>query len=101
MAIQKEVLICDCNLAEHNIIIFYENDDPNWNELYINYHLVKKPLWQRIIYGIKYIFGYQSKLGAYDELVLAPDEHNIKILRNITTYLEKKYTTIKDNKSNL
>lgn len=92
MTIQKKVLICDCNLADHNIIISYDDNYPNWNEIFINYHLAKKPFLKRIKYGIKYIFGYQSKFGAYDEFILSADEHNIKILKEITSYLESKKT---------
>lgn len=64
-----DVLICQCHKAEHNIIIMYDG-----RLVYVNYYLSKHKFWERLKYAIKYIFGFQSKYGAYGELILNPDD---------------------------
>lgn len=61
------VLTCECSSAEHIVVFSYWGDE---NEVYLSVHLAKVPLWRRIKYAIKYIFGYQSKYGAFDEIIL-------------------------------
>lgn len=64
-----DVLICQCHTAEHNIIIHYLD-----GFVYVDYHLVKHGLWTRLKYAFKYLFGFQSKYGAYGEMILNPDD---------------------------
>lgn len=87
----KEVLICQCNSDEHQYLIYYGDEQfENGNKnplLYIHPHLSKKPFLDRLKYGIKYIFGYQSKYGAWDEFLLNPDD--VPKLQDMINYLKK------------
>ncbi|MBR1436345.1 MAG: hypothetical protein IJ584_14685, partial [Bacteroidales bacterium] len=56
-------------------------------EVYIAVHLNKKPFWKRLKYAIKYIFGYQCKYGAFDEIILNPDD--AERLQKVVDYLRK------------
>lgn len=68
----KHLLICSCHSTEHQIII-YENTDPLYGpEAYVHIHLIKRSFWKRLKYAIKYIFGYKSRYGAWDEFILEP-----------------------------
>lgn len=63
----EQLIICSCHNVEHQVIIYYDKED---NVAYAEYHLCKLPFWQRLKYGIKYIFGYQSRYGAFDEMII-------------------------------
>lgn len=67
----QEIFICECGSTEHQFIIRKFDDE---EEAYLTIHLNKKPLLKRIKYAFKYIFGYQSRYGAFDEIILNPDD---------------------------
>ena len=69
--LKRDIFICDCHSLEHIFAMWY---DPELNHVYIEPHLAKKPFWKRIIYAIKYVFGYQSRFGAFDEVIVNPDD---------------------------
>ncbi|MBN1214221.1 MAG: hypothetical protein JXA99_02140 [Candidatus Lokiarchaeota archaeon] len=80
---RKDLLICECNSTDHQMILLYEYDeelDINNNVIktypmcFAHIHLAKYPFWQRVKYGIKYIFGYQSRYGAFDEFIFKPED---------------------------
>jgi hypothetical protein len=55
--------------------------------VYIHTHLTKRPFWERVSYGLKYIFGYQCRYGAFDEFIINPDDTDgiekiVKYLKN-------------------
>ena len=63
----EELIICACGDTEHQAIFrTIEGDD----DVYMAIHLVKLPFFKRLWYGLKYIFGYQSKYGAFDEIII-------------------------------
>lgn len=65
---ENKVIFCECQSPEHQIIFFYDKED---DVIYMETHLSNsKSIWKRIISGIKYIFGYKSKFGNFDSLVL-------------------------------
>lgn len=74
----KEILICECHSTDHQLIILYgEGDADNGHKYpmsYFHIHLNKKPFWQRVRYGIKYIFGYRCNYGAFDEFIFNPED---------------------------
>jgi len=77
MTQDKDLLICDCNSTEHMMMVFYAEDeigDKTYPTVYIHIHLTKKPFWKRVKYAINYIFGRQCKYGAFDEMILNPDD---------------------------
>lgn len=82
---ESEILICDCNSSEHQIIIHKDSDE---NIVYCHIRLVKRSFWKRLILGIKYIFGYKCKFGHWDEFVFKP-EHSQQI-QNLLEHLNKK-----------
>lgn len=71
---EKDIIICDCHSTEHQMLVFYEEDDNNHPMVFIHIHLSKRPFWSRLKYGIKYIFGYQCGYGAFDEIILNPED---------------------------
>jgi len=69
----EEILICQCHSTDHQIVFLYDDED-NDRIVYMHTHLSKKSFWERIKHGIKYIFGYQSKYGAFDEFIIKPED---------------------------
>ena len=86
-----DIFICDCHSTEHQMIVCYSEDEsPNgvkYPMVYVHTHLNKKPFWSRLKYGIKYIFGYQSRYGAFDEFIINPKDSNK--LSEIIEYLNE------------
>jgi hypothetical protein len=76
---QNNYLLCSCKNKEHKVLFFYNVYNPG---VYMQVHLVRKPLLQRLVYAIKYVFGYRSKHGAFDEFVFHPD-HSKQLLEVI------------------
>ena len=67
----QELIICACHNAEHQMIFrTIEGDD----DVYVDIHLCKLPFFKRLWHGIKYIFGYTSKYGDFDEIIITPDD---------------------------
>ncbi len=87
----KDVLICDCNSDEHQYLIYYSEDEyENGTKIpicHIHPHLVRRSFWYRLKYGIKYIFGYKSRYGAWDEFLLNPQDADK--LQDVVNYLKK------------
>jgi hypothetical protein len=73
------------------MVINYSNDEyPDGtknNMVYIHTHLNKKPFWKRLMYGIKYIFGYKCRYGAFDEFIVNPKDADK--IQEIVYYLKK------------
>jgi hypothetical protein len=77
MTEDKDLLICDCNSTEHMMMVFYAEDkmdDRVYPTVYIHIHLSKKSFWKRVKYAINYIFGRQCRYGAFEEMILNPDD---------------------------
>lgn len=75
-----DILICECHSTEHQLVVNYSEDEsPNgvkYPMVYIHTHLNKRPFFQRLKYGLKYIFGYQCWYGAFDEFIINPNDVN-------------------------
>ena len=68
------LLLCDCSSAEHQLIVRWDNDD---KEVYVNVHLANMyGFWQRLWHGLKYAFGYKSRYGAFDGVILRKEDAN-------------------------
>lgn len=75
---ERELFICQCENTEHQIVFSWFEDD-DLAVVYATIHLRKKSFWERLKYGLKYIFGYQCKYGAFDEFIFNPeDAHKLK-----------------------
>ena len=61
---------CDCHDFEHSLRFAYvpnpHEDSPP--ELYVEVHLCSPGFWRRLWKGIRYIFGYKSRYGHFDEV---------------------------------
>lgn len=86
---EETILICECNSIEHQMMILKDED-----AVYAEVHLNKLPLWQRLVYAIKYVFGYQSAYGAFDEFIFKK-EHADKLIE-VGNYLN----SLKDENNN-
>jgi len=62
----KEIFICSCGSLEHQMYFWYEEEDKLF---YTEVHLTGRSFLGRLKYGIKYIFGYKSRFGAWDEFI--------------------------------
>ena len=65
------LVICECGSSEHQLIIKTFDDD---EDVYVDVHLVSYSFWKRVKYAFKYIFGYKSKYGAFDEIIINKQE---------------------------
>jgi hypothetical protein len=68
MEYNKLHLDCDCETLEHSLRFSYDTD---FDCVIVDTHLIKKPVLTRIIYAIKYVFGYTSMYGAFEETLLS------------------------------
>lgn len=65
----NELFICMCHNVEHQLIFSYFPDDED-KEVYVSTHLNPEyNIFKRIWYAIKYIFGYRSMYGHFDEFI--------------------------------
>jgi hypothetical protein len=90
---KKDLLICDCHSTDHQLIIWYEenelDDGQTYPMCYFHIHLTKRPFWQRVAYGLRYIFGRQCRYGAFDEFIFNPDDSDK--LQNLVDYLKREH----------
>lgn len=62
---------CACHTPEHQLILsYYKDEEQPGRMLTIQVHLTKHGFWRRFWYGLRYIFGFQSKYGAFTEMVI-------------------------------
>lgn len=78
------VLVCDCNSTEHQMVIYHDEEDKLF---YCHIHLVHYGFWRRLKAAIKYLFGYHSKYGQWDELILS--KNHLPQLRAIVDKLSQ------------
>ena len=80
---ENELFICQCDNVEHQLIFSYF-DDLDDGEVYVSIHLnPKHGIFKRIKYAIKYIFGYRSKYGDFDEFIFKnEDVHKLEKIVN-------------------
>jgi hypothetical protein len=74
------ILICQCGSVEHQIIWIYDPSDEETLAC-LRIHLSEQNFCQRLIKGIKYIFGYKCKHGHWDEVHL--DKSKVKELKTL------------------
>lgn len=67
MGQEKIVIDCACGSSNHMIVGEYDSEV---NCVYLSIHLQNYPIHARIWQAIKYIFGYKSKYGDFDEIVI-------------------------------
>ena len=66
-------LECSCYSAEHTLRFSYDDNDTN--ELYIEICLYNyNSIFWRALAAIKYVFGYKSRYGHFDCMILERDK---------------------------
>lgn len=83
---EYSIILCSCNSTEHQMV-FLPSPFPEEKEVYVHIHLNKRSWWERLKYGIKYIFGYKCMYGAFDEMIL--DKNNIHKLEEVIKYIKE------------
>jgi len=66
---------CRCGSPEH-LLTFRLWEDKYGMDLYAYVLLNPEPFYKRIWLGIKYIFGYTSRYGHFDEFILDPTDRD-------------------------
>ena len=69
----KELVICSCNSTDHQLLFLGWEDEKIGNEVYMHVHLPTQPFWKRLRHGVKYILGYKSRYGDFDEVILTKE----------------------------
>jgi hypothetical protein len=69
---KRELILCTCGSNEHQIILTYFDDEDDI--VYVSIHLASKSFWERVILGMKYIFGYKCKYGHWEEFYMGKQE---------------------------
>ena len=80
------LVLCECLSPEHQIIFRYFKDpSDSWPEMYMSVHL---GYWEgflhRLWVGLRYAFGYRSKYGHFDEVVMG-----VPTVRRLHKYIEE------------
>lgn len=66
---------CRCSSPEHLLkFVLWKSDNEEDSELYAYVFLNPEPFYKRIWKGLKYIFGYSSRYGYFDEFILDPKD---------------------------
>jgi hypothetical protein len=74
----RSIFVCTCHSLEHQYSFWYSKEDGLYCEPHLNTTL---PFYKRLILGIKYIFGYKSRIGAWDEFIFKKED--LDKLKNI------------------
>jgi len=78
---KHEYVECKCGTVEH-VLRFTWDPDPDWDEICVDVHLqYHYGFFKRLWYGIKYILGFKSRYGQFDEAILSYEE--VEKLRDI------------------
>jgi hypothetical protein len=65
---ERKIIVCACHSLEHQIAFYYDSEE---KLLYLYPHLVThRGFFSRLCYGLKYAFGYKSRFGAWDEIII-------------------------------
>jgi hypothetical protein len=81
---ERKIFVCECSSLEHQVSFWYDEDE---NTLYVETHLVThKNFFKRLWVGLKYAFGYKSRFGEWDEILLDP-----KSQKELYQWLQSKY----------
>ena len=69
--LERELFVCACGDVEHQFVISKFEDEP---EFFVEVHLSDSRFFRRLLIGLKYIFGKKSKYGAFEEIILNPED---------------------------
>ena len=60
-----------CESVEHQLTFSYFDSD---EEVYCAVHLAKKPFFERLVRGVKYIFGHRCRYGDFEEFIFKKED---------------------------
>lgn len=83
---EQEFLICKCHSLDHMIVFTWWGDDEE-KEVYVEIHLSPLGFWERLKHAIKYVFGYRSRYGDFDSIIIR--EEDAPKLEKVVEYLKK------------
>lgn len=67
-------LICAYGSFEHQAIFWKEKEPDDKYQLYVYIHLkTYRNFFKRLLFGLRYAFGYKSRFGAWDEFIFSPE----------------------------
>jgi len=82
----RTIFICDCHSLEHQYVFWY---DEEFNDVYFEPHLYNGGAWYTRFWNrLKYVFGYKTRYGAWDEVMIKPEDG-----KKIVEYLNKSINT--------
>jgi hypothetical protein len=82
MSLEKHVVLCDCHSPEHQFIIIKDTKD---NDVWLEIHLCPTPgFFWRLWIGLKYAFGYRSRYGDFDSILISLEDQ-AKIVQLLQT----------------
>lgn len=76
----NKIIVCECGDIAHQLVLSwfkpqipmdYDSDE----YVYLSVHLNKLPFLKRLKVAIQYLFGKQSKYGAFDEVIIGSSEY--------------------------
>lgn len=72
---------------EHQFSFVWWEDEDLGGEVYMEVHLTPFSFWQRLKNGIKYIFGYRSMYGDFDDIILRKED--VHKIERVVEFLKK------------
>ena len=101
--LKKNLIVCECGDVSHQVILswftssIFSNYYPD-EYVYLSVHLNKLPFWKRLKVAIQYLFGKQSKYGAFDEVIINPSEWRrfkemVDFMKNAEKYVKEQNST--------
>lgn len=80
--------VCECSSLEHFFVVSFDETE-EWNDyVFINVYLSQLSFFQRLINGIKYIFGFKSKYGSFEEILLNKEKVQ-DLIERLNLYYDK------------
>lgn len=76
----NKIIVCECGDVAHQLVLswFKQQTPMDYDSdeyVYLSVHLNKLPFWKRLKVAIQYLFGKQSKYGAFDEVIIDSSEY--------------------------
>jgi hypothetical protein len=69
---ERKIFVCECHSLEHQVTFWYDEEE---DSLFTEVHLIThKNFFKRVLVGIKYMFGYKSRFGQWDEFMFKPED---------------------------
>jgi hypothetical protein len=70
--LHKQYFECECDDFDHTLRMMYFRDE--FDYIYLSIHLRQKSFARRLWHAVKYVFGFRSRYGDFDEFLWSPKE---------------------------